>query len=161
MKRFAAILLLAGLVGHEPAVASPSPTSPLLGTWAVDVSRLPMPRQARPKSVTITFIDAGGGKWRTKVDIIGGDGSERHMSSTYLLDGTASPIEGDTAEADVGAVKLPLANVMVMELSRRGIPASTRVYTVAADRKTMIETAAYIGDGGKPVFRTNYFNRLP
>ena len=160
MKNFAALLLLAGLAQHRPAVASSSPASPLLGTWTVDVARLPVPPAARPKRVTITFSDAGGGKWTTKVDIFGGDGSQRHMSSTYLLDGTASPIEGDTTEADVGAVKLPLANVMVMQLSRRGIPASTRVYTVSADRETMIETAAYVGEGGKPVFRTNYFSRL-
>ena len=160
MKSFLAILLFAGLPGHTPAAASASSQSPLLGSWAVDVSRLSMPPQARPKSVTITFSDAGGGKWSTKVDILGGDGSRRHMSSTYLLDGTASPIDGDTAEADVAAVKVPLPNVMVLELGRRGIPASTRVYTVSADRKTMIETAAYIGERGKPVFRTNYFTRL-
>ena len=44
--------------------------------------------------------------------------------------------------------------------TKGGIPASTRIYTVAPDGKTMIETAGYIGEGGKPVMRTNYFKRI-
>jgi hypothetical protein len=160
MKRVVSILLVAGAVAGTPALAQASNTSPLLGTWAVDVSRLPMPPEARPKSVTFTFSDVGGGKWTTKVDILGGDGSERHMASTYALDGTPAAIQGDTAEADVGAVKLPAPNVMVLELGKNGGPASTRVYTVAPDGKTMIETAAYPGNDGKPSIRTNYFNRV-
>jgi hypothetical protein len=132
----------------------------LLGRWAVDVSRLPIPAEARPKSVTFTFRDAGASKWSTNVDIISGDGSERHMSATYVPDGTPSPIEGDKVEADTAAVKLPMPNVMVLALGKGGIPASTRVYTVAADGKTMIETAVYFSDDGKPVMRTNYFNRV-
>jgi hypothetical protein len=49
---------------------------------------------------------------------------------------------------------------MVLELGKNGMPASTRVYTVAPDGRTMMETAAYIGSDGKPVMRTNYFNRV-
>jgi hypothetical protein len=64
------------------------------------------------------------------------------------------------SEADSVAVKLPAPNVMVMQLAKGGIPASTRVYTVAADGKTMIETAAYVGPDGKPLLRTNYFSRI-
>jgi hypothetical protein len=160
MKAFLAILLLAGLAQNGPAVAQTASASPLLGSWTVDIARLPMPPEARPKSVTITFSDAGGGKWTTKVDILGGDGSERHMASTYALDGTPSGIQGDTAEADVGAVKIPEPNVMVLDLAKGGVPASTRVYTVAPDGKTMIETAVHVGEDGKPLLRTNYFRRV-
>jgi hypothetical protein len=152
--------LAGGAIASSSASAQAPTASPLLGTWAVDVSRLPIPPEARPKSVTFTFSDVGGGKWMTKVDILGGDGSERHMSSTYTLDGTPAAIQGDTAEADVGAVKLPAPNVMVLELGKNGGPASTRVYTVSPDGKTMIETAAYPGYDGKPSMRTNYFNRV-
>jgi hypothetical protein len=159
MRSLFAILLFAAAIQTAPATAQTS-DSPLLGRWTVDVSRLPMPPEARPKSVTFTFRDAGAGKWSTNVDIISGDGSERHMSSTYGLDGTPSPIEGDKVEADTGAVKLPTPNVMVLALGKGGIPASTRVYTVAPDGKTMIETAVYFGDDGKPVMRTNYFTRV-
>ena len=160
MRYLSAILLFAAAVQAVPASAQ-SVSSPLLGRWAVDVSRLPMPPEARPKSVTFTFREAGAGKWSTNVDIINGDGSERHMMSTYVPDGTPSPIEGDKVEADTGAVKIPVPNVMVLELIKGGAPASTRVYSVAADGNTMIETAAYVGSDGTPVMRTNYFKRVP
>jgi hypothetical protein len=159
MRALFSTLLLASAIQASPALSQSA--SPLLGRWAVDVSRLAMPPETRPKSVTFTFSDAGGGKWTTKVDIFGGDGSERHMSSTYALDGSPAPIQGDMAEADIGAVKLPEPNVMVLQLGKDGGPASTRVYVVAPDGKTMIETAAYTGPDGKPLMRTNYFNRVP
>ena len=154
MKRIA--LTLAALCLSTTASAA----SPLLGSWSVDVTKLPVPPEARPKSVTMTFSDAGAGKWRTNVDIRGGDGSVRQMTSTYALDGSAAPIEGDQMEADTSAVKLPAPNVMVLALGKGGIPASTRIYTVAPDGKTMTETAVYFGADGKPVMRTNSFNRL-
>ena len=153
MPLLATALLLALAPVAEPA-------SPLLGSWAVDVTRLPMPPEARPKRVTFTFSDAGAGKWMTKVDIFGGDGSERHMVATNPVDGTPTAITGDQMEADSVAAKLPAPNVMVMQLARAGVPASTRVYTVAPDGQTMIETAAYVGSDGKPLLRTNYFNRI-
>jgi hypothetical protein len=151
------------LIGSSAALGAPpiaSTVSPLVGTWAVDVSRLPVPPQARPKSVTIKFGEAPAGQWSTQVDILGGDGSARHIASTYVPDGTPATIEGDTAEADTAAVKIPAANVMVLALGKGGIPASTRIYTVAPSGAEMIETAVYFSNDGKPVMRTNYFKRV-
>lgn len=153
-----AILLAVGLGHAAPALAQSAVPSPLLGSWAVDVERLPMPPEARPKSVTISYADIGGGKWRTSVDIVGKD-YENHTAGTYTPDGTPYVVEG-SPEADIAAVQLPSPNVLVMVLGKGGIPASTRVYTVAPHGKTMIETAGYIGEGGKPVMRTNYFTRV-
>lgn len=160
MKTVLAMLLFAGVVQNAPAFAQSTTASPLLGSWAVDVSRLPIPPEARPKSVTITFGDAGSGRVRANVDIAGGDGSQRHMVATYTPDGSATPIQGDTAEADTAAIKIPISNVLVLGLAKGGIPASTRVYTVAPDGNTMIETASSTGSDGKPVIRTNYFTRI-
>jgi hypothetical protein len=160
MKAVAAAALFIGVLQGAPSQAESTDASPLLGSWAVDVSRLPIPPEARPKSVTISFSDAGADKWRINVDILGGDGSARHMTSTYSLDGAPSAIEGDTAEADIGAVKVPAPNVLVLELGKGGMPASTRVYTVSPDRGTMIETAASTEADGKPWIRTNYFRRV-
>lgn len=159
VRSFVAVALIAAPLAAS-AVAQPLERSPLLGTWAVDVTRLPVPPEARPKSVTFKFNEAGDGKWTTDVDIKGGDGSDRHSIATFALDGTGAVIEGDQAEADTVAATLPQPNVMVMELGRGGIPASTRVYTVARGGQTMIETAAYFGRDGKPVMRTNYFSRV-
>lgn len=157
MNALLALLLLAG-AGQTTPASTPAP-SPLLGSWAVDLERLPIPPEARPKSVTITYSDVGGGKWRTNVDIINGDGTESHGVSTYTADGTPAPAEG-TLEADISAVKLPAPNVMVLVLGKDGKGASTRVYTVAPDGRTMVETATYYAQDGKPVIRTNWFKRV-
>lgn len=159
MKALVAILLITGAVQAAPALAQSSAASPLLGSWAVDVARLPIPPAARPKSVTFTFSDTGGGKWMTHVDIIGGDGTATHAVSVATLDGTPAPVE-NSPEADTVALKLPAPNVLVMDLVKGGIPASTRVYTVAADGRTLTETAAYAGGNGMPMMRTHYFTRV-
>lgn len=155
MKALLGTLLLAAAV---PAAAEPAPASPLLGSWSVDLTRLPIPPEARPKSVTITYSDAGGGKWRADVVVIRPDGSKDHAESVYPLDGTSVPVAGNF-EADTTAARLPEANVMIMALAKGGIPASTRIYAVAPDGKTMTETAVYFRDG-KPVMRSNYFTRV-
>jgi hypothetical protein len=159
MKALGAILLIAGVIQGAPAVAQSSAVSPLLGSWAIDISRLPMQPAARPKSVTFTFSDAGGGKWATRVDIAGGDGTASHATSVAALDGTPAPIR-NSPEADTVALMLPAPNVLVMDLVRGGIPASTRVYTVAADGRTMTETASYAGGDGRPMMKTHYFTRV-
>jgi hypothetical protein len=157
MKKFAAILLAAGLFSASPALAQS--VSPLLGSWAVDTTRLPIPPEARPKSVTFTYGDAGKGKWRTTVDIIGNDGSESHAVSVATLDGAPAPVTG-SSEADMIALKVPVSDVLVMALGKGGVPASTRIYTVAPDLKSMVETAVYFGADGKPIMRTNYLTRV-
>jgi hypothetical protein len=159
MKMLAALLALS-LLPSSVAASGTAPLSPLLGSWAVDVSRLPVPPEARPKSVTMTFSERLGGKWETQVEIIAKDGSTRRMTSAYALDGTAAPIDGDRLEADTAAVKMPTTNVLVLALAKGSSPASTRIYTVAPDGREMVETAVYFDDNGKAVMRTNYFNRL-
>ncbi|SFR95080.1 hypothetical protein SAMN05216570_1119 [Dyella sp. OK004] len=159
MKALFAALLIAGVMHNAPALARTSSASPLIGRWTVDVSRLPMPPEARPKSATIAFADAGEGKWTTHVDIVDAGGGESHAVGTTALDGTAAPVQG-SPEADTVALKSPAPNVLVMALAREGVPASTRVYAVAADGKSLVETAVYFGDNGLPIMRTHYFTRV-
>jgi hypothetical protein len=142
-----------------PTLAGPPVVSPLIGRWAVDTARLPIPPEARPKSVTFTFASADDGKWGTQVEIVGSDGSRSHGEGIAALDGTAAPVKG-SLEADLAAVKMPAPNVLVMMLAKAGVPASTRIYVVAADGESMIETAAYFAKDGTPLMRTNYFTRL-
>jgi hypothetical protein len=160
MKRaFYPILLAAGAMVAGPVLAQSPEASPLIGQWAVDIERLPMPPEARPKSVTITYSDAGEGKWRTHVEVIGGDGSEHHATSTYTPDGSATPAEGNL-EADMVATRIPEPGVMVTALARGGVPASMRTYSVSADGQTMTETVAYFTSEGVPAMRTNTFHRV-
>ncbi|MBT2134010.1 hypothetical protein KK137_06655 [Croceibacterium sp. LX-88] len=149
--------LAAGLLQASPATAQD--VAPILGTWAVDVTKLPVPPDARPKSVMITFSDVGDGKYRSNVDIILADGSESHGVAIYPLDGSAAPATGSN-EADTVAVRTPEPNVLVMALSKGGVPGSIRIYTVAPDGNSQTETAVHYNENGIPVMRTNYFTRV-
>lgn len=160
MKRpYQMIWLTTGLLCATPIFAQPTASSPLLGTWALDVSRMPIPADQRPKSVTFTYSDVGEGKWKTQVDIVAPDGSATHGVSTYARDGSAVPVEG-SPEADIAAVTMPRPDVMILALSKGGVPGSIRITTVHPDGNSYTETATYFGRDGKPVMRTNYFTRV-
>ena len=164
MKAFFPILLIAAAVPGAPALAQPSAEatsapSPLLGSWAVDVLRMSAPPEARPRSVTITYSDVGEGKWRTNVDIVGGDGSKLNAVGTYKLDGTPAPSKGYPG-ADTAVATMPARNVMVMALYKDGMPRTTRTYVVAPDGGSMTETVVYLNLNGTPEMLTNHFNRV-
>lgn len=150
-------LILAVAVPGKSAIAAPSATG-ILGSWALDVSR--MPEGGRPKSVTITFSEAGADRISTRVDILGGDGSASHATSLATLDGSVATVVA-SPEADKVSITTPQPNVLVMALSKGGTPQSTRVFAVAPDGKTLKETAVYFGDDGLPGMRVHYFTRLP
>jgi hypothetical protein len=57
-------------------------------------------------------------------------------------------------------MKMPTESVLVLALAKGKIPASTRIYAVAKDGKTMLETAVYFGSNGLPAMQTNYFKRV-
>ena len=158
MNRLAAFVLLALVVTLPQAFAHGNSHSALIGKWAVDVTRLPIPADVRPKSVTISLSEADGGKWTMNVDIVDANGALTHAGGTAALDGTPVAVEGP--EADTAAFKLPKPNVLVLALGKGGVPASTRVYAAGADGKSMVETAVYFGKDGLPIMRTNYFTRI-
>jgi len=157
MNAFVATLLLAGTALATPVSAQTA--SPLLGSWALDVTRLEIPPERKPKGVTVTYKDAGGGKWDAHVEILAPDGSKRSSTGTYTFDGTPIPVTGEIY-ADIAVVKRPEPNVMVLQLAKGKEPVSTRVYSVSADGATMTETTAYFTREGTPVLRTGYFKRI-
>lgn len=157
MKKHLAALLIAGLTYSAPSLAQ-TPESPLLGKWVLDVESMPFPPESRPKSVTMTYSDAGDGKWRTVVDVVGRDGHEIRADGTYPLDGTAVASEGYPT-VDTVATVVPAPNVMVTALYQKGIPRTTRTYTVAADGNTMTETVVWLNLNGKPEITMSHFNR--
>lgn len=160
MKSFAAVFVAAALATSVALYAvSSHKTSPLEGRWAVDTSRLPMTPEARPKSVTLAFDAVGADRWATTVEIVDGSGARTHAEGVAPLDGTPVNVNGNL-ETNVSAVKMPSPNVLIMQLANQGVPASTRIYTVSGDGRTMTETAAYFAPDGKPLLRTNYFTRM-
>ena len=159
MKTIIAALLTAVVFQAAPTFAKPPAGSPLAGRWAIDVANLPIPPEARPKSVTLDFHEADGGKWTTKVEILDQNGGRMHAEATLPLDGTPGKVDGNYW-ADVSAMKMPAPNVLVMQLVDHGNPSSTRVYSVSGDGNTLIETKAFFSKDGSPILQTNLFTRV-
>ncbi len=158
--KLAVITLLATLaITQTSNAAGPSVHTSLIGAWAVDTSRLPMPPAGRPKSVTITFAEDGADRLRTRVEVVDPTGTRLEADGVTPLDGSPTPVKSNF-EADVSATTMPRPEVLIMQLAKNGNPASTRIYAVSADGKTMIETVAYFTSDGMPVLRKNYFARL-
>lgn len=133
--------------------------SPLIGAWAVDTSRLPMAPEARPRGVTITFSDAGDERMRMRVEVIDAAGTLLEADGVTPLDGSPTPVEVNF-EADVAATTMPRSDLLILQLGKGGVPASTRIYAVQPDGESMVETVAHFTREGQPVLRENYFARL-
>lgn len=160
MKLLSAVLLSSLSLSAVPALAVEASPSPLLGRWSLDIATSALPEAQRPKQVVLEFKDAGAGRWSSHVDIVLHDGKTMKSDGTLALDGTPGPLSG-TYGADKANLKLPAPNTLVMQLVDHGTPASTRIYTVAADRTTMTETKAFYGHDGTPILQTNLFKRIP
>jgi len=153
-KRKGCWLVLASLCLGTGSVAAAGEAPAFAGKWTLDLASMPIPPEARPASVTVAFEPEGADGLRTTYVITAKDRSERRMTSREKLDGIAVPIEGDQIEADSAAFSNPAPGVLVMGLSKDGRPGSVRVYTVASDGRSMTESAANVGDDGKPFIRT-------
>lgn len=155
-------LVLLGMVVSlaQSASALAADPAPLLGSWALDLEHSQIPVDQRPKSVTITYSDVGGGKWSSKVDVIGNGGGEIHATGTYPLDGSPAASTGYN-NVDTVAAKVPEPNVLVMAFYKEGMPRTTRTYTVSSDGKSMSETIVWLNINGKPEITTNQFKRVP
>jgi DNA-binding CsgD family transcriptional regulator len=163
MSLAAAGLIVAGGPSSDQA-ATPAAVSsvasqpqPLVGSWSLDASQ--MPEQERPQRVTMTFRPAPDGKWTTRVEIVAPDGSSRHAESTAALDGAPVPITGNMGFIDSVALRQPAPDTLVMTLGKAGARVSTRVYTVAKDRRSMTETIVWSGDSREKLEATR-FNRI-
>lgn len=131
--------------------------APLAGSWLLDASL--MPQDVRPQRVTMTFRPAPDGKWATRVEIVGPDGIRRHAESSAALDGVPVPVSGNLDIIDSVALRQPEPDTLVMTLSKGAARVSTRVYTVANDRRSMTETIVWSSDRRQKL-ETARFNRI-
>ncbi len=160
MKTIAIALILAAVGWPQSALAAESKSgSPLMGAWAVDTSRLPMAPDARPRGVTITFSEAGAERLRMCVEVVDAAGTLLVADGVTPLDGSPTPVEVNF-EADVAATTLPRSDLLILQLGKGGVPASTRIYAVLPDGESMVETVAHFTREGQPVLRENYFSRV-
>ncbi len=159
MKLFAIALLLAATVCQDSFAAETAPAPSLLGSWAVDTSRLPMAPAARPKSVTIRFSSEGADRLRTQVEVVDPTGAKLEADGVTPLDGSPTAVTSNF-EADLSATTMPTSAVLIMQLAKDGSPTSTRIYALGADGNSMVETVAFFNENGQPVQRKNYFSRI-
>ena len=160
MKISSIAALAIALFQAMPVFASSPAESPLVGRWTLDVDTLPMPPEARPKSVHLDFRDAPDGKWTTHVEIIDQADNRMFTQSTLSLDGTPGRASG-TYWVDVIAARLPAPTVLVMQIVYQGIPRSPRVFSVSADGKVLTETETYFKEDATPMQRVAFFSRVP
>jgi hypothetical protein len=146
-------LLLISLVG-TPAALAAEPS--ILGTWQVDVSRLPVPEP--PKSVTIVLAEAGDDRIRMTVDIVSRDGATSHAEATFTPDGSLTPVKG-SLDVDIVSMRMPNRRTLVMGAGMAGNPSNTRVFTLSDDGQHMTETIVGYDPGWKPVTRSNSWTR--
>lgn len=158
MKKTWPAVLVIMLLSTVAALANAPARSPLVGQWILQVDKLTMPPEARPKSVTLEFGEAADGKWTSRVQIVDQADHELHLQSTLSLDGTPGMASG-TYWVDVCAATMPAPDVLVMQFAWQGTPASTRIYSVDKGGRTLTETEAYFKKDGTPVLRIAYFSR--
>lgn len=144
----------------EPAWAETRPSSPFIGLWELDLTKMPVTYGTPPKRVTYRFIDAGNGQWRSVIDIVAQDDSIRHMEARFARDGKAFASSGDDAEVDLAAAGSPAPDVLVLSLAKFKALQSVRTYAVSPDGQIMTESAAGIDDEGTPFVRNFTYRRI-
>lgn len=148
---------LAGDAQSDASVPVVATAQPLLaGRWSLDVMRIPA--EERPQRVNIEFRQSADRRWTTLVELVGPDGSVQRAESTAAADGIAVPVTGTMPFIDAVSLRQPDANTLVMSLRKDGAPVSTRVYTAAADGRTMTETIIWPGPTA-PGLETTIFRR--
>ena len=159
MKFSAFLLLSAAYLAQSAFAADANSQASVVGVWQVDTSRLTMPPEARPQSVTITFAQEDATHMRTKVYINDPTGAPQQAEGVTPQDGTPTAVPPNF-EADMSATTLSRPEVLIMQLANQGHPVSTRIYAVNPDNQSMIETVAYFNAQGQPALRRNYFSRV-
>jgi hypothetical protein len=93
------------------------------------------------------------------VEVVDPTGNRLEADGVTPLDGAPTQVKSNF-EADVSATTMPRPEVLIMQLGKGGIPASTRIYSVNPDGNSMTETVAYFGTEGQPILRKNHFSRI-
>ena len=150
-----ALALIMLLIAAPPAAAGEDHL--LLGTWNVDVSKL---EQADPPaSVTMRLSDAGDGGYRLSFDIVTRDGKAVHAGGgIFRPDRSLISVPG-SPEVDAVTFSMPNRRTLVMGGALAGHPAHTRIWTLADDGQSMIETIVGHIDGTTPHIRIALWTR--
>lgn len=139
----------------QPDVTSaPAAHFTLAGRWRLDTAQIPA--NERPQRVTMTLAQWPDGRWSNAVEIVAADGTRHEGRSTAATDGVPVPISGDLGFADSVALRQPNATTLVMTLRKDGEPVSTRVYSLAKDGRSMMESISWAGQQDAQIQATRF-----
>ena len=147
-------LAAAVFVGMVGAVALAQSTSPLVGTWKLNVAKSKAPF----KSGT-SVIEAVGEGIKFTVDLVGNDGTKSHWGFTGNFDGKDVPVTGESMYGDT--VSLTRVNERTIQINGKfkGKPTTTHTITVSADGKTRTSTAKGTDKNGKPIDAVSFYEK--
>jgi hypothetical protein len=151
------IAIAACLGAATPAPAAQAAGgSLLLGTWHVDVTKLPVPEP--PKGVTLTLAQVAQDAVKMTIDVTNTDGTIIHSESTFKTDGSASPVQG-SLDVDTVSVTLPNQRTLIMGTGMKGHSSNTRVFALSDDSRQMTENIVSHDANGVPHSRANIWTR--
>jgi hypothetical protein len=134
--------------------ANAAPNPKFIGTWSLDLSKVPASANP-PKSVTLVTADVGGGKWKTTIATVAADGKTGGNEVTYAVDGKDYPVTG-SAMVDTNSFTSPDPNTLVIVEKKGGKLVDTLTTKLSADGNT--QTATTVSADGKTT-TTDVWNR--
>jgi hypothetical protein len=147
-------LVAAMFVGLVGTVALAQSTSPLIGTWKLNVAKSKAPF----KSGT-SVIEAAGNGIKFTVDLEGTDGTKSHWGFTANYDGKDVPVTGESMYGDTVAVTRVDERTIRIAGKYKGKPTTTHTITVSADGKTRTSTAKGIDKNGKAIDAVSFYEK--
>ena len=126
----AAALALAGFAWSADA------PDPLVGTWALDVTKSTCDPPPAPKSHTFRIAKVKGGAFHETIDLVEADGTKTHIEYIAALNGKFVPVTG-SGYADSVSIKQVSPLSFNYVLKKKGKPIDSGTFTVSDDGKTM------------------------
>jgi hypothetical protein len=136
------------------AAALAQSTSPLVGTWKLNVAKSKAPFKSG-----ISVIEAVDNGIKFTVDLVGVDDAKSHWGFTAKYDGKDVPVTGESIYGDTVAVTRVNERTIRIVGKYKGKPTTTHTITVSADGKTRTSTAKGTDKDGKPVDSVSFYER--
>jgi hypothetical protein len=151
---------VAGLWLAAAQAATPDPQ--WFGTWEMDLSKSTTPpgaTQPPPKSITVTFKDAGVGKWSVQPVRVQADG-KKEEPPMYILstDGTSSPVPGNPNVDSITAT-FSDSHTEIVTFLKAGKVVRKATVKLSADGKQRSSSVESTDKDGKPVHTTEIWNK--
>lgn len=150
-KQFLAAAVVVAMIGGTALAQS---TSPLIGTWKLNVAKSKAPF----KSGT-SVIEAAGEGIKFTVDLVGADDTKSHWGFTANYDGKDVPVTGDSLYGDTVAVTRVNDRTIRIAGKYKGKPTTIHTITVSPDGKTRTSAAKGTDKNGKPVDAVSYYEK--